>query len=99
MSPRHRTNDPYGAHQPPPLIEKSEEMRTALSADGDNMRSHQSSSYSGPSPPASGIARSPPGGRPKKRVQALYSYEAAADTELDMRENDIITVSSQTLNL
>jgi hypothetical protein len=36
--------------------------------------------------------KSPQGGRPKKRVQALYAYEAAADTELDMRENDIITV-------
>jgi hypothetical protein len=29
-------------------------------------------------------------------VQALYAYEAAADTELDMRENDIITVRPET---
>lgn len=29
-------------------------------------------------------------------MQALYAYEAAADTELDMRENDIITVHPET---
>ena len=29
-------------------------------------------------------------------MQALYAYEAAADTELDMRENDIITVHLKT---
>mmetsp|Transcript_35130 Transcript_35130/g.72395 ORF Transcript_35130/g.72395 Transcript_35130/m.72395 type:complete len:392 (-) Transcript_35130:170-1345(-) len=41
-----------------------------------------------PSPPAAAAAAA----AGSKRVKAMFSYEAAADTELDMKEDDIIKV-------